>query len=130
ILTIYFLMELPRLRETVVALVAPHRRNQAGALQTEALERIGAYVSGNILTSIIAGICSFIALSLIGVPFSAALAMWAAIADLLPAVGAALGAIVAVAVAAFSSVGDAIITAIFFIVYQQVENYLIVPRII
>ena len=129
ILTIYFLMELPRLRQTVVALFRPHRRDQAGALQTEALERIGAYVSGNILTSIIAGICSFIALSLIGVPFAAALAMWVAIADLIPAVGATLGAIVAVAVAAFSSVGDAIITAIFFIVYQQVENYLIVPRI-
>jgi predicted PurR-regulated permease PerM len=129
ILTIYFLMELPRLRETVVSLVRPHRRRQAGELQTEALDRIGAYVSGNILTSIIAGICSFIALSLIGVPFAAALAMWVAISDLIPAVGAVLGAIVAVAVASFSSVGDAIITAIFFIVYQQVENYLIVPRI-
>src|SRR5439155_4297466 len=57
------------------------------------------------------------------------LPMWVAVADLIPAVGAVLGAIVAVAVASFSSVGDAIITAIFFIVYQQVENYLIVPRI-
>ena len=82
--TIYFLMELPRLRQTVVALFRPHRRDQAGALQTEALDRIGAYVSGNIWTSIIAGICSFIALSLIGVPFAAALAMWVAIADLIP----------------------------------------------
>jgi predicted PurR-regulated permease PerM len=129
ILTIYFLLELPRLRETSVAMVAPRRRRQAGEVQSEALERIGGYVSGNLLTSIIAGIASFIVLSLIGVPFAAALAMWVAIADLIPAVGATLGAVVAVAVAAFSSIGDAVVTAIFFVVYQQVENYVIVPRI-
>ena len=126
---IYFLLELPALREASVALVTPRRRRQMGAVQSEALDRIGGYVSGNILTSIIAGIASFIGLSLIGVPFAAALAMWVAIADLIPAVGATLGAVVAIAVAAFSSIGDAIVTTIFFVFYQQVENYFIVPRI-
>jgi predicted PurR-regulated permease PerM len=129
ILTIYFLLSLPRTKKVAVRLVTPRRRERAGKVQSEALDRIGGYVSGNILTSIIAGIASFIALTLIGVPFAAALAMWVAIADLIPAVGATLGASVAVVVAAFSSIGDAVVTTIFFIVYQQVENYVIVPRI-
>src|SRR5437867_7915358 len=55
--------------------------------------------------------------------------MWVAVADLIPTVGATLGALVAVIVAAFSSIGDAVATAIYFIVYQQVENYVIVPRV-
>jgi predicted PurR-regulated permease PerM len=52
-----------------------------------------------------------------------------AIADLIPSVGATLGALAAVIVAAFSSLGDAIATTIYFITYQQVENYVIVPRV-
>ena len=52
-----------------------------------------------------------------------------AASDLIPAVGATLGAIVCVLVAAFGSWGDAIVTAIYFVVYQQVENYLIAPRV-
>ena len=95
----------------------------------QSVERIGGYVSGNIGVSIIAGIASFIALVLIGVPFAAALAMWVAIADLIPTVGATLGALAAVIVAAFAGWGQVIITVIYFVVYQQVENYVIVPRV-
>lgn len=129
ILTLYFLVALPRMRDTSVALFRPGRRQQAGRVMGEALEKIGGYVSGNITISIIAGVASFVALTAIGVPFAAALAMWVAIADLIPAVGATLGAVVAVLVAAFSSIGDAIATGIFFLVYQQVENYVIAPRV-
>src|SRR5207253_2203557 len=95
----------------------------------EALERIGGYVSGNLFISVIAGILAFGAMRIIGVPFAAALAMWVAITDLIPAVGATLGAVVCVIVALFSSLADGIATALYFIVYQQVENYLIQPRV-
>ena len=62
-------------------------------------------------------------------PFAAALALWVAIADLIPSVGATLGALAAVIVAAFSSLGAALATTIYFIAYQQLENYFIVPRV-
>ena len=62
-------------------------------------------------------------------PFAAALAMWVAVADLIPTVGATLGAVAAVIVAAFSGWVPAIATTAYFVVYQQVENYLIVPRV-
>ena len=129
ILTIYFLMALPRARHTSVALMDPEDRLKGRALLSESLERVGGYVSGNILVSLIAGVTSFAALSLIGVDFAVALAMWVAIADLIPTVGATLGALAAVGVAAFAGVPELIATAAFFTVYQQVENYVIVPRV-
>jgi predicted PurR-regulated permease PerM len=129
ILTIYFLMSLPRTEQLAEDLIAgPHRERGIRVFQ-ESVERIGGYVSGNIAVSIVAGVTAFIALALIGVPFAAALAMWVAIADLIPTVGATLGALAAVAVAAFSGWGRVIATIIYFIVYQQVENYVIVPRV-
>ena len=129
ILTIYFLLSLPRLEQLTERLFQGEHRARDVRVFEESLQRIGGYVSGNIAISIIAGIAAFIALRLIGVPFAAALAMWVAIADLIPTVGATLGALAAVIVAAFAGLGEAIVTAIYFLVYQQVENYLIVPRV-
>jgi predicted PurR-regulated permease PerM len=129
ILTIYFLMALPRGERTAEGLMSGEHGHRNVLIFREALERVGGYVSGNIATSIIAGIVSFIFLRILGIPFAAALAMWVAIADLIPTVGATLGAAVAVIVAFFSSIGDGIVTVIFFVLYQQVENYVIVPRV-
>ncbi len=129
ILTIYFLLALPRTERTTEALfTGPHRERDVRVFE-ESVQRIGGYVSGNIGVSIIAGAGAFVALAVIGVPFAAALAMWVAIADLIPTVGATLGAVAAVAVAAFAGWGQAIATVVYFILYQQFENYVIVPRV-
>lgn len=129
ILTIYFLMALPRGEQSIESLLGGEHRQRNVGIFREALERVGGYVSGNIAISIIAGIISFIFLRVLGVPFAAALAMWVAIADLIPTVGATLGALIAVTVAFFSSIGDGIVCVIFFVLYQQVENYVISPRV-
>jgi predicted PurR-regulated permease PerM len=126
ILTIYFLVAAPKLRALALALI---RTDEGDRVFDEALAKIGGYVSGNITISIIAGVTAWIALTIMGVPFAAALAMWVAIADLIPTVGATLGAVPAVIVAAFSSVGDGIATTAYFLIYQQVENYVISPRV-
>ncbi|MGH2554731.1 MAG: AI-2E family transporter, partial [Actinomycetota bacterium] len=129
ILTIYFLMALPRGERTAERRLGETRGHQDLMIFREALDRVGGYVSGNLATSVIAGIVSYVFLRIAGVPFAAALAMWVAIADLIPTVGATLGAVVAVMVALFDSLWLGIATAIFFVVYQQVENYVIVPRV-
>jgi predicted PurR-regulated permease PerM len=129
ILTVYFMLSLPRMRRGAASLIAPEHRDRWTAVMDESLAKVGGYVSGNITVSIIAGVLAFIALISFGVPFPAALAVWVAIADLIPVVGATLGAIVCVAVAAFTGIGAAVITAIYFVLYQQVENYLIAPRV-
>ena len=129
VLTIYFLLGLERGHSAAQTIVAGEHADRNSRILDESLERIGGYVSGNIFVSIIAGTLAFIVLEILGVPFAAALAIWVAIADLIPGVGAMLGAVVCVIVALFSSVGDGIAVAVYFIVYQRVENYLILPRV-
>src|SRR5207247_6328078 len=92
-------------------------------------DRISGYMIGNIGVSIVAGLASGTALALLGVPYALPLAMWVAIADLIPMVGATLGAVPAVIVAFFSGLPTGIGTVIFFAIYQQVENYLVAPRV-
>lgn len=130
ILTIYFLMSLPQGRRTIEGTFRGEHRARNVMVFEEAIQRIGGYVSGNIATSIIAGVTSYVFLRILGVPFAAALGMWVGIADLIPTVGATLGALAAVAVAFLGgSVADGIATIIYFVIYQQVENYVIVPRV-
>jgi predicted PurR-regulated permease PerM len=129
VLTIYFLMGLERGHSAGQRIVAGEHADRNTRILDESLDRIGGYVSGNIFISIIAGTLAFLVLEILGVPFAAALAVWVAIADLIPGVGAMLGAVVCVIVALFSSVGDGIAVAVYFIVYQRVENYVILPRV-
>jgi predicted PurR-regulated permease PerM len=130
ILTIYFLMSLPQSQANIQRTFTGEHRARNVMVFEEAIQRIGGYVSGNIATSVIAGLTSYIFLRILGIPFAAALGMWVGIADLIPTVGATLGALAAVAVAFLGgTVVDGIATVIFFVVYQQVENYLIVPRV-
>jgi predicted PurR-regulated permease PerM len=129
VLTIYFLLGLERGHSAGQRIVAGEHADRNSRILDESLERIGGYVSGNIFISIIAGTLAFLVLEILDVPFAAALAVWVAIADLIPGVGAMLGAVVCVIVALFSSVGDGIAVAVYFIVYQRVENYLILPRV-
>ena len=129
ILTIYFLLSMPRLNRVTAAIFSPERRDAGERIVGESIRKIGGYVSGNLLTSAIAGVASLVAFLVFGIPFGFALAMWVAIADLIPAVGATLGAIPGVAVGFFSTPLDGVAILVFFIVYQQVENYVIVPRV-
>jgi predicted PurR-regulated permease PerM len=84
---------------------------------------------GQLTVSLIAGVSSFVVLSLLGAPYALPLAMWVAISALIPMVGSSLGAIPAVIVAFFDSLGTGIGAAVFFLAYQQVENYVVAPRV-
>jgi predicted PurR-regulated permease PerM len=129
VLTIYFTVNLPRMRTGVARLLGREDRQEFHAIYDETIRRVGGYVLGNIVVSVIAGVTSFIALALMGVPFAAALAFFVALTDLIPTIGAILGASVAALVAAFVGLPQFIGTVVFFIVYQQVENYFIQPRV-
>ncbi len=129
VLTIYFLSGLERGSETVKVLLSGQHAERNKRIVDESVERIGGYVTGNLFISFIAGTLAFVVLEILGVPFAAALGLWVAIADLIPGVGAMLGAVICVFVALFSSLGDGIAVAVYFIVYQRFENYVILPRV-
>jgi predicted PurR-regulated permease PerM len=132
VLTIYFMIDMPRLRHGIVRLFPPARRARSGEIVELVFNKVGDYMIGNVLVSVVAGIASYIALRLLGVPFPIPLAIMVAFLDLVPMVGATLGAVLCVAVAIFAADiwPTAVLTAAFFTAYQQVENYFIAPRIL
>ena len=91
---------------------------------------VGNYVGGALLQATIAGVASFIVLTILGVPFAGPLAVLVFVFDLIPVVGATIAAFLVAIVTIFVNFPVAlIIWVVFAIVYQQVENYLIQPQI-
>jgi predicted PurR-regulated permease PerM len=129
ILTAYFATGLPRMRHSVARLLRREHREELEVILEGSTARIGGYVTGNVVVSLIAGACTFVALLMIGVPYALALAVWVALTDLIPTVGALLGASVACVVAAFAGTPQLVVAIAFFVAYQQVENYFIAPRV-
>ena len=91
---------------------------------------VGNYVAGALLQATIAGVLAWIVLSILGVPYALPLSVVVFLLDLVPLVGATLGAIIVGVVTLFSDFPvDTIIWVIFSVIYQQVENTVIQPRI-
>lgn len=129
VLSIFFINQLPGLAKRISLLFEPSRRSLAIVTINKMIEKIGSFVSGNLLTSLICTIATYIALAILGIPYSIPLAMWAGITDLIPQIGAFIGAAPAVILAFYRSPFIGIVTIIFFVVYQQVENFLITPKV-
>ncbi|HEY0540407.1 MAG TPA: AI-2E family transporter [Actinoallomurus sp.] len=129
ILTLYFLNSLPSITGFMYRLAPRSRRARVALLGDEILVRIGGYVAGNLLISLIAGVTSYIFLLIAGVPYALALALLVAITDLIPLVGASIGAVFVTALSFFTGLWTGIATGIFFLIYQQVENYIVQPRV-
>lgn len=132
VLSIYFMADMPRMRRGLVRLFPHHRRPQVAEIVTVVVDKVGGYMIGNLIISLFAGVATFLCLELVRVPFALPLAVTVAITDLIPMIGATLGAAICVVVSAFTVDiwPGAVIVLIFFIVYQQVENYLIAPRVL
>jgi predicted PurR-regulated permease PerM len=132
VFTIYFMADMPRIRSGVVRLFPVERRPRARQVVDLVVDKVGGYMIGNIIISVIAGLASLIAFTLLGVPFPVPLAFVVAICDLIPMIGATLGAVIGVTVALFTTDiwPTAVLVAAFFIAYQQLENYLIAPRVL
>jgi len=132
VLTIYFMADLPRLQRGVVNLFPPRRRHRTAEIVDVVVDKVGGYMIGNLIISLFAGVSTFICLEIVRVPYALPLAVTVALTDLIPMIGATLGAVVGVVAAVFT-VGvwpRAVVVLLFFIAYQQVENYLIAPRVL
>lgn len=131
VLSIYFMADMPRLQHGLVSLFPPRRRQRVAEIVGVIVDKVGGYMIGNLVISLFAGLASYACLRLVGVPFALPLAVTVALTDLIPMIGATLGAVICVAVSLFT-VGvwpDSIVVLAFFIAYQQLENYLIAPRV-
>ena len=129
VLTLYFLANLPAIRGTAYRFVPAGRRDRVRELGDEICARTGGYVLGNVITSVVAGLGTFVFLEIVGVPYAAALGVLVGVLDLIPVVGSTLGGIVVTLVALTVSVTVAIASVVFYIAYRLLEDYLLTPRV-
>lgn len=92
-------------------------------------ERLGAWVRGQVTLALTIGICTFIGLFFLGIPYSLPLAILAGILEIIPTIGPIISAIPAVLVAVTLSPVMALLTVALYFVVQQLENHLVVPLV-
>ena len=108
--------------EAATKIVPMRHRARFTEVARSASGAISGYVIGNLVISVCAGSAAFVVLLALRVPSPAVLALWVAVADLIPLVGATIGAVVAVIAALFVSPTAGIVAIVFFALYQQFEN--------
>jgi predicted PurR-regulated permease PerM len=132
VFTVYFLLDLPRLRHGVVRLFPVDRRERYGRVVDIVVNKVGDYMIGRLAIGFIAGVVAFAGLQVLGVPYPLPLAIFIALLDLIPLIGHPIGSVAALIVALITKGlwPTTVLLAIIFLVYQQVENYFIGPRVL
>ena len=129
VLTFLMVLEGPRLTKGAINLLSDRHRDRVRLVASDAAKAVTGYMAGNLVISVVAGLSTFVFLTIAGVPFAGVLGLWVAFADLIPMVGATLGAIPTVLVAFLASPGKGVAALIFYVVYQQIENHLLQPTV-
>ncbi|MFR9780056.1 AI-2E family transporter [Micromonospora sp. MS34] len=129
VLAYLMVLEAPKVVAGALALVGDGPAERLRRIGRAASRTITGYLSGNLLISVICGGLTFAVLWVTGVPFAAVIALLVAIADLIPLVGATLGAIIAAGAGFLHSPTTGVVVLVFFVVYQQLENHLLQPLI-
>ena len=128
--TFYFVADGPRFRRAVCSIVPPRRQREVLSAWEVAIDKTGGYLYSRLLLAIINAGFTFVVLQLLGVPFAVPLAIWQGfVSQFIPVVGTYIAAAVPLLVALLEDPWAALIFLIFVLVYQQVENYLLAPRI-
>ncbi len=130
VMTVFLLLYGPGFAQVGLELIRdPQRRSRVERVGEQSIQAISGWVAGNVVTSLVAALTALIALVSLGLPYSVLLALWVGVADLIPLVGATLGAVPAVIIAFLHSTTAGIVILAFFVVYQQFENHVLAPAV-
>ncbi len=129
VLALYLLVSLPRVKQATYALVPASRRSRVASLSEEIMRRVGSYAGGQVSIATLNALLSWVMMHIVGVPYAAALAVLVGLLGLIPMIGATLGAALVTVVAFFDEPRKALVVVIYYVIYQQVENYVIAPRV-
>jgi predicted PurR-regulated permease PerM len=129
ILAIYFMASLDSFKHWIYKLVNYKSRDNFTNISEQVANSVGRYVMGQMTIAFINATLGFIVMSIIGVPFALLLAFIAFVFALIPLVGPVSGAIVITLVALSASPLTALVIAIYYAIYLQLEAYLISPRV-
>lgn len=127
----YMIAELPQLQRTVLSFMPEDRQRHALRIWDVAVEKMGGYIYSRLILAFLSAGVTTLFLSLLDVPFALSLGLWVGVlSQFVPVVGTYLASILPGLVAlSFNDVGTAVWVIVFFLAYQQVENYLVSPRI-
>lgn len=129
LLTVLMLSQSTAMSRGALDLVPHRRRESVRRASRDAADAVSGYMIGNLLISVIAGVAGGAVLIALGVPNALVLALLVAFTDLIPLVGATIGAAVCVAAAFLHEPRAGVIAIVFFVLYQQLENTAIYPSV-
>ena len=129
ILTIYFTASLPSIKRASYLLVPASKRARFADLADQVTDSVGKYVMGQVSLALVNGILSAIFLTVIGAKFPILLAFIAFFFSLIPLVGTITGSVIIVAICLLAGWPTALAAAIYYVIYMQVEAYVLSPRI-
>ncbi|MCP3973209.1 MAG: AI-2E family transporter [bacterium] len=128
--TFYMTADGPKLRRTLLSVVAPERQAEVLRIVEIAIDKTGGYFYSRALLAAVAAFATWLWLYIVGVPFAAPLGIWVGVlSQFVPVFGTYLGGILPILIALLESPRKAILVVLFIVAYQQFENYLIAPKI-
>ena len=129
VVTVYLLVDGRRTYLWVAAFAPRRHRPRVHETALRARDVVAAYVRGNVITSVLCAVCTWVALAALGVPAAFVLALLSGILDFVPVIGFLLSAAPAILLGATVSATVALGVAVFFVAYNVVENYYIQPKV-
>jgi predicted PurR-regulated permease PerM len=129
VLAYLMVLEGPKVVEGSLNVFAPRTAQRIRRVGADCAKSVTGYLSGNLFISAVCGTLTYVVLLIAGVPFAGLIALFVAIADLVPLVGATIGGAVATAAGFVHSLPAGIAVLVFFVLYQQLENHLLQPLV-
>jgi predicted PurR-regulated permease PerM len=129
VLAIYFLADMPRIKLLAYRLAPHSRRARVILIGDEIFAKVGGFVLGNFVTSVIAGLGTFLWMIAFGLPYPILLGLLVAFLDLIPVIGSTVGGAIVTLIGLTVSLPIALATLGFYIAYRLAEDYLVVPRV-
>lgn len=129
ILTLYFLASLRSIKRAFYTLVPRSSRSKVIDITEQVTKSVGSYISGMVTLAFINSVLGFIMMTIVGVPFAGLVAVGVFLLALIPLVGSLIATVLVSVVALFNSPLTALIAAIYYLIYMQIEAYVLTPRI-
>ena len=129
VLTLYFLASLPQVIKISLRFVPATRRDRVSKLTNAIISRVGSFVGGQAIIAALAAAFILLMGLTIGMPYPGPLAMVVLVCGFIPLIGHFIGMTVVTLVSLTDSLSTAVIALVAYIIYVQVENYVITPRI-
>jgi predicted PurR-regulated permease PerM len=130
LVSFYLAADGPKLRRTLSSRLSPASQREFLELWNLAIAKTGSYLYSRLLTAVVSAIFHIVVFTIIGLPYATALGVWVGIiSSVIPVIGTYLAGALPIVIALAQDPVDAIWVLVAVVIYQQIENYLVVPRI-